>query len=138
MIQRARAGRGVPSSARLKQWARLALAGTSGELTIRIVGSAESRRLNRTFRGKDKPTNVLSFQGAMGDLGDLVICAPVVAAQAREQGKTAVQHWAHMVIHGVLHLRGYDHIQGKEAKVMEAEERAILSALSVPDPYAPR
>lgn len=115
----------------------MALSGSAGELTIRIVGPAESRRLNRTYRGKDKPTNVLSFHGATGDVGDLVICAPVVAREAREQGKTAAQHWAHMVIHGVLHLRGYDHIRGKDAKVMEAKERAILSALSVPDPYAP-
>jgi probable rRNA maturation factor len=138
VVQRGRAGRGVPSGARLKRWAALALAGSPGELTIRVVGKAESQRLNRTYRGKDKPTNVLSFHGAPGEIGDLVICAPVVAAEARDQGKTPAQHWAHMVVHGVLHLRGYDHIRGSDAKVMEARERAILARLSVPDPYEPR
>ena len=128
----------MPSAARLKHWASLALAGTPGELTIRVVGKAESRRLNRTWRGKDKPTNVLSFHGAPGEVGDLIICAPVVAAEAREQGKTPTQHWAHMVIHGVLHLRGYDHIRAADAKVMEGRERAILARLSIPDPYEPR
>jgi probable rRNA maturation factor len=127
----------VPSAARLKRWAAMALAGSPGELTIRVVGLAESRRLNRVFRGKDKPTNVLSFHGAPGDVGDLVVCAPVVAAEALAQGKTAAQHWAHMVIHGVLHLRGFDHIRPRDAKVMEARERAILARLSVPDPYEP-
>ena len=138
MVQRGRAGRGVPATVRLKTWASLALGASPGELTLRIVGPAESRRLNRTFRGKDNPTNVLSFHGAPGQVGDLVICAAVVAAEAREQGKTPTQHWAHMVIHGVLHLRGYDHISPADAKVMEARERAILARLSIPDPYEPR
>lgn len=128
----------MPSTARLKHWAALALAASPGELTIRVVGPAESRRLNKTWRGKDKPTNVLSFHGAPGEVGDLVICAAVVAREAREQGKTATQHWAHMVIHGVLHLRGYDHSRLADAKVMEARERAILARLSIPDPYEPR
>ena len=138
MVQRGPAGRGVPSAARLKHWASLALAASPGELIIRVVGPAESRRLNRLFRGKDKATNVLSFHGAPGDVGDLVICAAVVAREAREQGKTPAQHWAHMVIHGVLHLRGYDHIRAADAKMMEARERAILARLSIPDPYEPR
>lgn len=140
-MQRAVAARGVPSPARLRRWARAALAETArgrdrGELTVRIVGNAESRRLNRRYRNKDKPTNVLSFPGeAPGLLGDLVICAPVVAREAREQGKAAAAHWAHMVVHGVLHLLGFDHIRPGDAKVMERRERAILARLSFPDPY---
>lgn len=126
----------MPSSARLKAWARAALAAENGELTLRIVGSGESRRLNREYRGKDKPTNVLSFPyEEPGSLGDIVLCAPVVNREAKEQGKTAAAHWAHMVVHGVLHLRGYDHIRAPDAKVMEARERAILARLSFPDPY---
>jgi probable rRNA maturation factor len=135
-VQRRVRPRGVPSPARLRAWARAALAGQQGELTIRVVGNRESRALNREFRGKDKPTNVLSFPyGEPGVLGDLVVCAPVVAREAREQRKPAAAHWAHMVVHGVLHLRGFDHIRGRDAKMMEARERAILAALSFPDPY---
>ena len=126
----------MPSPARLRAWAEAALAGTRGELVIRIVGNGESRALNHRFRKKDKPTNVLSFPyGEPGELGDLVICAPVVNREAREQGKAPAAHWAHMVIHGVLHLRGFDHIRRAEAKVMEDRERAILARLSFPDPY---
>lgn len=138
-VQRRGVARGVPSPARLREWAGAALGGEraqAGELTLRIVGSAESRRLNRTWRGKDKPTNVLSFgYETPGVLGDLVLCAPVIAREAREQGKTLAAHWAHMVVHGVLHLRGLDHIRPADAKVMEARERAILGRLSFPDPY---
>ena len=134
-----RVAAGVPSAARLKRWARAALgAGAGGELTIRVVGAAESRSLNLRFRGKDKPTNVLSFHGAPGELGDLVICAPVVRREAREQGPPAADPWAHMVVHGVLHLRGFDHIDPAEARMMESRERAILAGLSIPDPYAVR
>lgn len=134
-----RVAAGVPSAARLKRWAQAALgAGASGELTIRVVGAAEGRSLNRRYRGKDRPTNVLSFHGAPGELGDLVICAPVVRREAREQGKPPAHHWAHMVVHGVLHLRGFDHIEEAEARVMESRERAILAGLSLPDPYAVR
>ena len=122
--------------ARLKLWARTALAGQAGEITVRIVGERESRALNREYRGKDKPTNVLSFPyEEPGALGDLVLCAPVVNREAKEQGKTAAAHWAHMVVHGVLHLRGFDHIRAGDAKVMEDRERAILARLSFPDPY---
>lgn len=138
MVQRAVTGRGVPSAARLRGWALLALAASPGELTLRVVGAAESRRLNRQYRGKDQPTNVLSFAGSPGQLGDLVICAPVVAREAREQGKPPADHWAHMVVHGVLHLKGFDHIRPAQARVMEGRERAILARLSIPDPYAPR
>lgn len=140
-MQRAVAARGVPSPPRLKAWARAALVGAAHgrdrrELTLRIVGSAESRTLNRRYRDKDKPTNVLSFPSdAPGVLGDLVICAPVVAREAREQGKAVAAHWAHMVVHGVLHLLGFDHIRPGDAKVMERRERAILARLSFPDPY---
>lgn len=120
-------------------------------LTIRIVGAAESRELNRTFRGKDKPTNVLSFPGALDvrsrgvtgngqrseptELGDLAICAPVVAREAREQGKSPRAHWAHMVVHGVLHLLGYDHENDCEAEVMESREVQILSQFGYANPY---
>ena len=135
-MQRRIPPRGVPSPARLRRWAEAALGGEAGELTVRIVGSRESRALNRRFRGKDKPTNVLSFPyGGPGVLGDLVICAPVVNREAREQGKSPAAHWAHMVVHGVLHLRGFDHIRNAEARVMESRERAILARLSFPDPY---
>lgn len=126
----------MPSPARLRAWAEAALAGQRGELTIRVVGGRESRALNRRFRGKDKPTNVLSFPYAEpGVLGDVVLCAPVVNREAREQGKSPAAHWAHMVVHGVLHLRGFDHIRHAEARVMESRERAILARLSFPDPY---
>lgn len=128
----------MPSPARLRAWVRAALGGERGELTVRIVGRPESRALNRRFRGQDKPTNVLSFPyGEAGVLGDLVVCAPVVRAEARAQGKTAAAHWAHMVVHGVLHLRGFDHIRPAQARVMESRERAILARLSFPDPYRP-
>ena len=139
-MQRAVA-RGVPAPARLKGWARAALGRHGGEVTVRVVGPAESRALNRRYRGKDKPTNVLSFpseapaRGNQRILGDLVICAAVVNREAREQGKRAAAHWAHMVVHGVLHLLGFDHIRAADAKVMEGRERAILARLSFPDPY---
>ena len=134
-MQRAVA-RGVPAPARLERWARAALGRRGGEVTVRVVGAAESRALNRRYRGKDKPTNVLSFPSeAPGVLGDLAICATVVGREAREQGKRPDAHWAHMVVHGVLHLLGFDHIRPADAKVMEGRERAILARLSFPDPY---
>jgi probable rRNA maturation factor len=129
--------RGVPAAARLRRWACAALGRARGAVTIRVVGAAESRRLNRRLRGKDKPTNVLSFPyDVPGALGDVVICAPVVNREAREQGKAPAAHWAHMVVHGVLHLLGHDHIRAADAKMMEARERAILARLSYPDPYS--
>lgn len=155
-VQFATTRRGVPSPQRLKRWAEAALAETPVTRTlrgpvrqgvgvsIRIVGAAESRRLNASWRGKDKPTNVLSFPSGMveqaGDglvpLGDLAICAPVVAREAREQGKTAEAHWAHMVIHGVLHLLGYDHEVDREAELMESRETTLLATFGYPNPYA--
>jgi probable rRNA maturation factor len=113
------------------------------QLCVRIVGPAASRRLNRGYRGKDKPTNVLSFPAARierdleGSLGDLVICAPVVAAEARAQHKAPAAHWAHMVVHGVLHLHGYGHETARQARVMEGLEVEILRGFGYQDPYRP-
>ena len=114
---------------------------SAAEITIRLVDSDESQQLNNQYRGKDKPTNVLSFPfevptGIELDLlGDLVICAPVIAAEAIEQNKSENAHWAHMVIHGCLHLLGYDHINDQEAEEMEALEIALLAKLNIADPY---
>jgi probable rRNA maturation factor len=162
-VQFAGSRRGVPHPRSLNRWAQAAAQriksarprGAHPELTIRVVGAAESRKLNRTWRGKDKPTNVLSFPASsaqslqesgdftsgdfvMGDpvIGDLAICAPVVAREAREQGKTPQAHWAHMVVHGVLHLLGYDHEIDRDAVVMEAREAEILTRLGYSNPYA--
>jgi probable rRNA maturation factor len=136
-VQRASRASHIPSDAKLKRWARAAAA--SGEVTLRYVGEAEGRRLNSGYRKRDYATNVLSFPyGDPGRAahGDIVICAPVVAREAREQGKTVEAHHAHLVVHGVLHLRGYDHELGPaEAKRMESLEKRILSSLGFPDPY---
>jgi probable rRNA maturation factor len=120
-----------------------AAVGQGAAACLRIVGSAESRRLDREYRGKDRPTNVLSFPSspeervATGILGDLVICAPVVAREAREQRKTLRAHWAHMVVHGTLHLLDYDHESTRDARTMEALEVEILHGLGFHDPYRP-
>ncbi|SDH69310.1 rRNA maturation RNase YbeY [Pseudomonas panipatensis] len=135
----------LPSEAQLRQWCELALRQrqADSELTIRLVDEAEGRELNRTWRHKDYATNVLSFPADVPDelldiplLGDLVICAPVVAREASEQGKEPRAHWAHLVIHGCLHLLGYDHIEDAEAEEMEDLERQLLAELGYPDPYA--
>lgn len=112
------------------------------DVCIRLVGEEESRTLNREYRGMDRPTNVLSFPADLvlpdGEgklLGDIVICDPVVAREAQAQGKLASEHYAHMVIHGMLHLYGYDHEDPAEADVMEAIEREILGRLGIADPY---
>jgi probable rRNA maturation factor len=141
-LQRASRAR-IPAPARFRRWAAAALDGRcdAAELSIRIVTPAESRRLNARYRGRDKPTNVLSFpcQPPRGlrplPLGDLVICAQVVGREARAQGKPAEAHWAHMTVHGVLHLLGYDHDRNREAARMEALEKKILARLGYPDPY---
>lgn len=138
----------VPGRDALRRWAEAALRGAeveadARELTVRIVGEAESRELNAGWRGKDRPTNVLAFPGAEPGLpgevdyplGDLVVCAPVVAREAAEQGKTAESHWCHMIVHGTLHLAGYDHQTPDEAARMESLEREILAGLGHPDPY---
>ncbi|AMO74398.1 MULTISPECIES: rRNA maturation RNase YbeY [Pseudomonas] len=135
----------LPTEAQLRQWCELALRQrqADSELTIRLVDEAEGRELNRTWRHKDYATNVLSFPADVPDelldiplLGDLVICVPVVEREAAEQGKEPAAHWAHLVIHGCLHLLGYDHIEDAEAEEMEALERQLLAELGYPDPYA--
>jgi len=156
---------GVPDQGQLQCWVAAALAGDAHdahdpdhnlahglagttELTIRIVDQAESAELNRRYRNRAGPTNVLSFPfepppgieaKALGELprllGDLVVCAPVVEREAAEQNKPAASHWAHMVVHGILHLRGHDHIDSADATRMEALETAILRGLGFPPPY---
>lgn len=112
------------------------------EITIRIVDEAESHELNLTYRGKDRPTNVLSFPFECPEevelplLGDLVICRQVVEKEVAEQGKPLLAHWAHMVVHGSLHLLGYDHIEDDEAEEMEALETQIMQGLGFDDPYS--
>jgi probable rRNA maturation factor len=133
----------VPSSRQVSAWAGAALAPLrrSVVLSVRVVGLSRSRSLNAHYRHKDKPTNVLSFGGAgtVPDgrvyLGELVICAPVVAQEALAQGKTLESHWAHMTIHGVLHLLGFDHERRAEAAKMAAREIQILDRLGFSDPY---
>ncbi len=138
----------APRARDISAWAGAAIgARAAGELGVRVVGSAESRRLNARYRGKDKPTNVLSFPpppqppgapaaGEARPLGDLVICAQVVRSEAREQRKPLAAHWAHLVVHGALHLIGYDHERGPEAKRMERREIAVLRRLGFSNPYS--
>lgn len=139
----------LPTQAQFEQWVEAALQDrTEGDCVIRVVSEAESQQLNHEYRGKDYPTNVLSFPYEMPDLpagvvleedehylGDLVICAAVVEREADEQNKSSFNHWAHMVIHGALHLQGYDHIEDSEAEVMEALEIQLLGQLNIPNPY---
>ncbi|MCP4128851.1 MAG: rRNA maturation RNase YbeY [Gammaproteobacteria bacterium] len=133
----------IPPEDSFAQWVRAALRQEREqvELVIRLVDEMESQELNREYRGKDWPSNVLSFPSdlpaivASSLLGDLVICVPVVLREAAEQGKPAQAHWAHMVVHGVLHLLGYDHQKEIDADVMERLEREILATLNIQDPY---
>lgn len=139
----------LPAEADFAHWVSAALqaagyqppAGLPIEITLRVVDRDESRSLNHTYRGKDKPTNVLSFpfDGPEGIplalLGDLVICAPLVAQESQEQNKTGRTHWAHLVVHGTLHLLGFDHVEEDEAAEMEALEVQILARLGIADPY---
>jgi len=143
-VQYAAARAGLPAKATIAKWAVAALRGTRKKriaMSVRLVDSRESAMLNRRYRDKPGPTNVLSFPfecppGARTDvLGDLVICAPVVRREARQQGKAERAHWAHMVVHGILHLRGYDHKNRKDAANMETLEIRILKGLGFPDPY---
>jgi len=138
-----------PTGSQLKRWTEAALQNglqnkDEIELCIRIVDEADSQALNAQYRGKDKPTNVLSFpfeapaQIELNLLGDLIICAPVVAQEAMQQHKRELAHWAHMVVHGVLHLQAYDHIEDEDAKVMEQLEIEILSTLGFDNPYQPK
>ena len=136
---------GLPSAASFKRWAAAACVGRilKADLAIRLVDSKEGLALNRHYRGKDTPTNVLSFPAElpagvdipMPLLGDLVICAPVVAREAEDQGKALNAHYAHLTIHGVLHLLGLDHEDEREALAMELLEREILAGLGYADPY---
>jgi probable rRNA maturation factor len=137
----------VPSAASFRKWVAAALAdrGAPAEVAIRIVGSDEGRELNHQYRGRDYATNVLSFPAErpeglpaeveLPDLGDLVICADVVAREAAVQSKRPVDHYAHLTVHGVLHLLGWDHLDDAEAEAMEAREREILARLGIADPY---
>lgn len=133
----------IPSLYYFRRWINLVLANQKkkSEITIRIVNEKESAILNKNYRHKLGPTNILSFPfDAPADidlpyLGDLIICEPVIAKEAKEQNKLLLAHWAHMVIHGTLHLLGYDHIKNEEALVMEKKEINLLSKLGYPNPY---
>jgi probable rRNA maturation factor len=136
----------APPQARMNRWASAALGrrGAGREMAVRVVGADESRELNRTWRGKDKPTNVLSFpapsvpaqRASRRPLGDLVICAQVVRHEASRDGKPLEAHWAHMVVHGTLHLAGYDHEQGRRERLrMERREIAVLKSFGIGNPY---
>lgn len=146
-VQRSTDRGDVPQDDEFRAWAESALAGREGEysLAIRVVDEDEALRFNRDYRDKDYATNVLSFPAELPEglpeevrasqLGDLLICAPVVAREAREQRLPEPDHWAHLVIHGVLHLLGYDHQQDGDAAVMEALETKILSGFGIANPY---
>ena len=141
---------GVPAAVSFRKWVAAALDGRirEADLAIRIVGSKEGRALNHHYRGKDYATNVLSFPAEIAEgvkmpkgvkmplLGDLVICAPVVAREAKEQKKPLAAHYAHLTVHGALHLLGWDHEDEREAEAMEQLEREILAGLGIDDPYA--
>jgi probable rRNA maturation factor len=145
-VQNASRSASVPGRKEIERWALSALAdGVRGEVTVRIVDEGESAELNSRYRGKKGPTNVLSFSSQAPEaagarellpFGDLVICAEVVAREAREQRKALAAHWAHMVVHGALHLQGYDHENERDAGIMEAREAALLAELGFSDPYS--
>ena len=132
----------LPSQAQMLEWLTASLpANKETELTIRLVDEQESQQLNKEYRSKDAPTNVLSFPFEspipmeLPLLGDLIICKQVVETQANEQGKSKMAHWAHMVVHGCLHLLGYDHINKEDAQTMESREIAIMGQLGFANPY---
>lgn len=135
--------KGLPAATSFRKWAAAAAKGRirKADLAIRVVDEKEGRALNHHYRGKDYATNVLSFPADLPEgvdlplLGDLVICAPVVAREAREQGKDLAAHYAHLTVHGVLHLLGLDHEDEREAEAMEQIEREVLAGLGLPDPY---
>lgn len=149
-IQNPEAFHSVPADDLIEQWARAAwLDENEASVVIRIVGTEEGLELNQSFRQKDYPTNVLSFPyepsefelefldaEELGHLGDLVLCLPVVEREAAEQNKLLEHHWAHLIVHGLLHLQGFDHEDSEvEAEIMEAREIAILNQLGMPNPY---
>lgn len=143
-VQRGSRSLGCPPARRLHGWVRAALAhaGRDGEVSVRVVDETEMAELNQRFRHKPGPTNVLAFpfEPAPGVdaalLGDVVVCAPVLEREAAAQGKTPEAHWAHLLVHGTLHLLGFDHQEAAEAREMEATERRILAGLGFADPYA--
>lgn len=146
-VQYASRARFLPPRPAVERWVRAALRDRrrGAELTVRIVGREEGRRLNEGFRGRGAPANVLSFPfetppgaPATRQLGDVVLCAPVVNREARVQGKPRTDHWAHLVVHGVLHLLGFDHDAPDAAGRMEGLERRILAGMGIPDPYEAR
>lgn len=138
---------GIPAATSFRRWVAAALAGRirEADLAIRIVDEKEGRSLNHHYRGKDYATNVLSFPAELPEglpkgvklplLGDLVLCSPVIAREAREQGKPLRAHYAHLTVHGALHLLGWDHEDAREAEAMEQLERQILAGMGLPDPY---
>jgi probable rRNA maturation factor len=144
-VQYAMSENALPTQSDIQTWVDTALEQyqSTYSMCVRIVDAAESQQFNREYRGKDKPTNVLSFEFEMPEfieqeteiLGDLVVCAPVVAKEAAEQNKQLFDHWAHMIIHGTLHLLGFDHIKESEAQEMEQLERELLAKLQIKDPY---
>lgn len=142
-LQNASDAASIPCQQDFLNWVTIASSNKkpNAEVSIRIVDKIESQLLNKQYRGLDKPTNVLSFPAEFPEgvdipfLGDLVICAPIVEAEARAQNKSIAAHWAHMVIHGTLHLLGYDHIEDDEAETMEALEIALLAKLDISSPY---
>jgi probable rRNA maturation factor len=140
-IQRPFNGPEVPDDELFRQWAEMALAESANALlNIRIVDMDEGRDLNRRWRGRDSATNVLSFPASIPSsgvriLGDIVLCAPVVAREATEQGKPVEHHWAHLTVHGLLHLLGFDHTTAAQAEVMESREIELLDRLGIPNPY---
>ncbi len=134
-IQIASRADGIPTRAQLRRWVKAAQQDEMA-LTLRITEATEAQQLNRDYRGKDYATNVLTFiYDASPANGDVVLCAPVIVREAAEQGKSLEAHYAHLVIHGVLHLQGYDHEHKSEAVTMEAVERFIMQHLGYPDPY---
>jgi probable rRNA maturation factor len=136
IIQRASRAAHIPPDATLRKWAAAALS-RAAAVTLRYVAEAEARSLNSEYRGRRYATNVLTFIYCARPLeGDIVICAPVVAREAKAQGKSARAHHAHLLVHGLLHLQGFDHERPRDAARMEARERAILKRLGFADPYA--
>ena len=139
-VQYAVSGDDLPKPAALRRWGRAALT-RNARITLRFVGEAEGRALNRRYRRRDRATNVLAFvyhegRGTHGIEGDVVLCVPVLRREAGEQGKLLAGHSAHLVVHAMLHLQGYNHAGAADAARMEARERSILARLGFPDPYA--
>jgi probable rRNA maturation factor len=148
-VQVASDAAGIPTSDDIREWIERTVAAADpdrdADVSVRIVDEQEMRALNRDYREQDKPTNVLAFPagdtgfvppGEMPLLGDIVVCAAVVAREADEQGKPPGHHWSHMLVHGTLHLLGHDHVTDPQAQAMEALERQILDSLGIADPYA--